>query len=109
MPPCKSLTFYFCKTILSTLKRIILIKLLYAVKYTKKCNTNIIGKKISEIVKVVSFFVQIVVAMGHIHSKNVLHRDLKTQNLLIDRQARVVKISDFGTYLILKPRLQLGE
>ena len=59
-------------------------------------------KNISEIVTVVSFFVQIVVAMGHIHSKNVLHRDLKTQNLLIDRQARVVKISDFGISKVLR-------
>mgnify|MGYP000095380667 CR=1 FL=1 len=53
---------------------------------------------------VLNFFVQIAVALGHIHSKNVLHRDLKTQNLLIDRQARVLKISDFGISKVLSSK-----
>ena len=45
---------------------------------------------------VMNFFIQIIVALNHIHSKNVLHRDLKTQNLLIDRHHKILKISDFG-------------
>ena len=55
------------------------------------------------------------VALSHIHSKNVLHRDLKTQNLLIDRHHKIIKISDFGiskvlrkSFLWLLPTLILG-
>ena len=55
--------------------------------------------------KIISLFVQITVALSHIHSKNILHRDLKTQNLLIDRHHQVVKISDFGISKVLNSKV----
>lgn len=38
-------------------------------------------------------------AMAHIHSMNpkVIHRDLKTQNLLLFQDYQILKICDFGT------------
>jgi len=34
--------------------------------------------------------------MGYLHTKNILHRDLKTANILLDSR-KLVKICDFGT------------
>ena len=38
---------------------------------------------------------QIICGVKFLHSANVLHRDLKTQNILVDRRLNV-KICDFG-------------
>ncbi len=42
-----------------------------------------------------SFLFQLLKGVAYIHSKLVLHRDLKPQNLLISRQGQL-KIADFG-------------
>ncbi|RCN36173.1 kinase domain protein [Ancylostoma caninum] len=39
---------------------------------------------------------QILIALNHIHSKQIVHRDLKTQNILLNRKKTLVKLSDFG-------------
>lgn len=39
---------------------------------------------------------QILKAVYYIHSKNVLHRDLKSGNILLDRESFEIKICDFG-------------
>jgi translation initiation factor 2-alpha kinase 1 len=41
-------------------------------------------------------FLQILKGVQHIHLKNLIHRDLKTQNILLDEGASKVKIGDFG-------------
>jgi NIMA (never in mitosis gene a)-related kinase len=46
--------------------------------------------------KVVDWFRQICLAMQHIHGKNVLHRDLKSQNIFLTDNGTVVKVGDFG-------------
>ena len=40
-------------------------------------------------------FKQIIVGLGHIHSKNIIHRDIKLENILIDNEG-VIKIADYG-------------
>ncbi|XP_066910104.1 serine/threonine-protein kinase Nek8-like [Clytia hemisphaerica] len=46
--------------------------------------------------EVTKFFVQIVRALHHIHRYYILHRDMKTHNILLDRRKKVIKICDFG-------------
>lgn len=42
------------------------------------------------------FFKQLVAGILHCHRRNVVHRDLKCENILIDDEEETVKISDFG-------------
>ena len=39
---------------------------------------------------------QLLDGIAHCHKNRVLHRDLKPQNLLIDKAGAVVKLADFG-------------
>ena len=56
--------------------------------------------------EVISLFVQIVMALHYVHSKRILHRDLKTQNIFItkarDGQMGLVKLGDFGIAKVLE-------
>lgn len=52
--------------------------------------------------EVVKFYsIQIALAIGHLHSKGIIHRDLKLENILIDKDG-YLKIIDFGLAKILK-------
>ncbi len=46
-------------------------------------------------------FAQVLVAIEHIHSQNILHRDLKPQNIMLNKKRTVVKIGDFGISKVL--------
>ena len=46
--------------------------------------------------QVLFWFVQICLALWHVHSRNFLHRDLKSQNVFIAGHD-VLKLGDFGT------------
>ena len=49
---------------------------------------------------------QIILGIKHIHSKNIVHRDIKLENILIDLN-NTVKICDFGIGVILDSENQL--
>lgn len=44
----------------------------------------------------ISLFSQICQGMSHAHEKNLLHRDLKPGNIIVDRNTDIPKILDFG-------------
>ncbi len=46
---------------------------------------------------------EIMMALGHLHEKKIIYRDLKPENLLIDREGHL-KITDFGFAKIVKEK-----
>ena len=56
---------------------------------------------------ILSWFIQIALALQYIHKKNILHRDLKTQNIFLTSK-KMVKIGDFGISKWLSHTLDLA-
>ena len=52
-------------------------------------------KKYFEESEILDYFIQICLALYHMHSKYILHRDLKSQNIFLTKKG-LVKIGDFG-------------
>lgn len=46
--------------------------------------------------KAVTFFLQMAMAILHIHQCSIMHRDLKPSNVLISKDKKSIKVSDFG-------------
>eukprot|EP01035_Chromulina_nebulosa_P006185 gene6185-8366_t len=62
--------------------------------------------------EVMRIFVQICLALKHVHSANILHRDLKSQNIFLTLTG-IVKLGDFGIAKVLdttddQARTQIG-
>ena len=64
----------------------------------KRCNSLL------EEETILHFFVQILLALHHVHTHLILHRDLKTQNIFLLKHRMVVKIGDFGISKILSSK-----
>ncbi|UJR26685.1 hypothetical protein I4U23_008001 [Adineta vaga] len=62
-------------------------------------------KRLSE-AKAKEKFRQLVLAVEYIHSKNIVHRDLKAENLLLDSRGNI-KVADFGFANIFQPHSKL--
>jgi len=57
--------------------------------------------------KILNWLVQISFGLQYIHSKKILHRDLKTQNIFLTKQD-IIKIGDFGISKSLNHTLDLA-
>ena len=64
------------------------------------------GKVPEKIAKII--FKQIIEGLKYIHSKNIVHRDIKLDNILIDLK-NTVKICDFGVSKIITPSTVMYE
>jgi len=69
----------------------------FAMQYVEGCDLSrkIADKNAMAISEVVDFAKQICRGLRYAHSRNVVHRDIKPQNILLDRNS-VCHISDFG-------------
>lgn len=74
--------------------------------YIKLCKKS--GSGIPEL-RVLRWFTQIVSGIAHIHSKNIMHRDLKPQNIFIASSGRRVLIGDFGVCKVLEKKSDLTQ
>jgi serine kinase len=54
------------------------------------------------------FFKQIIEALNYIHIKNIVHRDIKLDNILLDHHGNV-KIGDFGVSKLVRPGETMTE
>ena len=56
------------------------------------------------------YIAELVLAVDSIHKMNYIHRDLKPDNILIDRKGHL-KLSDFGLckYTEIKPKIDFGK
>jgi len=57
--------------------------------------------------QVLHLFVQISLAMKHVHDRKILHRDLKSQNIFLT-SAGIVKLGDFGIARVLSNTRELA-
>ena len=58
---------------------------------SKACRENNLNLK-----QALSYLEQVCAGLGHAHKNNVIHRDIKPQNLLLTADRKTVKIADFG-------------
>lgn len=65
------------------------------------------GERIKE-QQIMQWFVQITMAVQHIHSNKILHRDLKTQNVFLTKRD-LIKIGDFGIAKVLENTIDMAE
>ena len=59
--------------------------------------------------QVLDYFVQVCLAMKHVHDRKVLHRDIKSANIFLTHNQTVVKLGDFGIAHALNSTMELAR
>lgn len=57
---------------------------------------SVVRKQKVPLVEALGYVEQICAGLGHAHSRGIIHRDIKPQNLLLTADRATVKIADFG-------------
>ena len=57
--------------------------------------------------EILDFFIQMTLALHFMHERNILHRDLKTQNVFLKNGA--LKLGDFGISKILDNSMDFAQ
>lgn len=65
------------------------------------------GKLFSE-GTILDWFVQICLALKHVHDRKVLHRDIKSQNIFLTSSG-MVKLGDFGIARVLGNTISMAK
>jgi hypothetical protein len=55
-----------------------------------------------------TYFVQLTLAIGHLHEQRILHRDLKTQNVFLTQDGNI-KLGDFGIAKVMENSFQMCQ
>ena len=58
--------------------------------------------------QILDWFIQIALALKHVHDRKVLHRDIKTQNVFLMKNG-TVKVGDFGIAKVLKSTREIAR
>ncbi|KAG8504610.1 Serine/threonine-protein kinase Nek1, partial [Galemys pyrenaicus] len=58
--------------------------------------------------QILDWFVQICLALKHVHDRKILHRDIKSQNIFLTKDG-TVKLGDFGIARVLKSTVELAR
>jgi len=65
------------------------------------------GKLFSEGI-ILDWFVQIALALKHVHDRKVIHRDIKSQNIFLSASG-MVKLGDFGIAKVLENTISMAK
>eukprot|EP00741_Cyanophora_paradoxa_P015870 tig00020909_g15321.t1 len=57
---------------------------------------------------ILNWFIQILLSLQYIHEKKILHRDLKTKNIFLTKEGRIVKVGDFGIARVLGSTVEMA-
>ncbi|XP_041360031.1 serine/threonine-protein kinase Nek8-like [Gigantopelta aegis] len=68
-------------------------------EYLQSRNNNLLEEE-----EILKFLAQMLLSLQHVHSKQILHRDLNSQNILLDKKKEIVKIGDFGISKVLSSK-----
>ena len=59
--------------------------------------------------QILRWFTQILLGLAFIHSKNIMHRDIKPQNIFLTRNGESALIGDFGVCRVMESKQHLAE